>query len=29
MFEAYLEKYPHGEFARLAEANLAELQARA
>jgi adenylate cyclase len=29
MYEAYLEKYPQGEFARLAEAKLAELQARA
>lgn len=29
MYEAYLEKYPQGEFARLAEAKLAELQASA
>jgi adenylate cyclase len=29
MYEAYLEKYPQGEFARLAEAKLAELQATA
>lgn len=29
MYEAYLEKYPQGEFARLAEAKLAVLQARA
>ena len=27
MYEAYLEKYPKGEFARLAEAKLAELHA--
>jgi adenylate cyclase len=26
MYQAYLEKYPQGEFARLAEAKLAELQ---
>jgi adenylate cyclase len=26
-YEAYPEKYPQGEFARLAEAKLAELQA--
>src|SRR4029078_12752917 len=29
MYEAHLEKYPQGEFARLAEAKLAELQATA
>jgi hypothetical protein len=26
MYEAYLVKYPQGEFARLAEAKLAELR---
>jgi adenylate cyclase len=29
MYEAYLEKYPQGEFSRLAEAKLAELRTRA
>jgi len=27
MYEAYLKKYPRGEFASLAEAKLAELHA--